>query len=257
MTNTTIEYVDAHCHLDLFPDPVALARQINERCVHTVAVTNAPSVFAYTERLAAGSRYLRAAAGLHPELVATHGGELELLWPCLERTRYVGEVGLDYSTNDGVLRARQRVVFEQILERCARVRDKTITVHSRRAASDTIDAIGDHFPGKVILHWFTGTRREVERAIRFGLYFSVNPAMVTSQKGRDLIDAMPRERVLTESDGPFVKVGLQSADPTSAPIVLNHLARVWRLHVDDVARVVLANLEREQEPAGREPDQDD
>jgi TatD DNase family protein len=247
MTTAAIEYVDAHCHLDLFPDPVALARQIEERCVHTVAVTNAPSVFAHTERLATGSRYLRAAAGLHPELVATHGGELEQLWPCLERTRYVGEVGLDYSTNDAGLRARQRAVFERILESCAALRDKTITVHSRRAASDTIDAIGDRFPGKVILHWFTGTRRDVERAVRFGLYFSINPAMVGSQKGRELIDAMPRDRVLTESDGPFVKLGRQPAGPTSAPIVLNYFARTWQLHVDEVARTVLANLERERE----------
>lgn len=250
MTNASIEYVDAHCHLDLFPDPVALARQINNRRVHTVAVTNAPSVFAHTERLAAGSPYLRAAAGLHPELVATHGGELERLWPCLERTRYVGEVGLDYSTNDAALRTRQRVVFEKILERCAALRDKTITVHSRRAASDTIDAIGERFPGKVILHWFTGTRRDLERAVRFGLYFSVNPAMVNSQKGRELVDAMPRDRVLTESDGPFVKLGQQPADPTNAPIILNYLARTWGLGLDEVARAVLANFERGQ---AREP----
>lgn len=174
MTDVITEYVDAHCHLDLFPDPVALLRRIDERRVHTIAVTNAPSVFAHTERLALGSRYLRAAAGLHPELVATHGGELDQLWPCLERTRYVGEVGLDYSTNDAALRTRQRAVFDKILERCAALRDKTITVHSRRASSDTIDAIGERYPGKVILHWFTGTRREVERAARLGLYFSIN-----------------------------------------------------------------------------------
>lgn len=104
--------------------------------------------------------------------------------------------------------------------------------------------IADRFPGKVILHWFTGTRREVERAARLGLYFSVNPAMVTSQKGRELVDAMPRDRVLTESDGPFVKMGPQPADPTCAPIVLNYLARAWHVDVDDVARAVLANLER-------------
>lgn len=242
MTASTIEYVDAHCHLDLFPDPAALARQIDDRRVHTIAVTNAPSVFTHTEHIAAGSRYLRAAAGLHPELVATHSGELEQLWPCLERTSYVGEVGLDYSTNDPALRARQRAVFEKILARCAALRDKTITVHSRRASSDTIAAIGDHFPGKVILHWFTGTRREVERAARSGLYFSVNPAMVTSQKGRELIDAMPRDRVLTESDGPFVKLGPQPADPTSVPIVIQYLARTWRLDAAEIAHVVLANL---------------
>ena len=242
MTVSTITYVDAHCHLDLFPDPAALARKINERRIHTIAVTNAPFVFAHTERLSAGSSYLRAAAGLHPELVATHGAELEQLWPCLKRTCYVGEVGLDYSTSDPALRARQRDVFGSILERCAALGNKTITVHSRRASADTIDAIGDGFPGKVILHWFTGTRREVERAVGFGLYFSVNPAMVQSQKGRDLIAAMPPDRVLTESDGPFVTLGRQRADPTNIQSVVEYLARAWGMTEESVARSVLSNF---------------
>jgi TatD DNase family protein len=244
MSDVNIEYVDAHCHLDLYPDPLAMMRKIEERRVHTIAVTNAPSVFEQTERLVARSRYLHAAAGLHPELVATHSGELNQLWPFLDRTSYVGEVGLDYSISDVAIRTKQRQVFGTILERCATYKNKTITVHSRRAASDTIDAIGAKFPGKVILHWFTGTRREVERAAQDGIYFSINPAMVTSQRGRELIDAMPRDRVLTESDGPFVRLGPQPADPTSAPIALNYLSRTWRISVDEVAQTVLRNLER-------------
>lgn len=240
--NNPSNLVDAHCHLDLFPDPVALARRINERRIHTIAVTNAPSVFSHTERLAAGSAYLHAAVGLHPELVATHAHELERIRPALERTRYVGEVGLDYTTNDLALRARQREVFTKILGYCAELGDKTITVHSRRAVADTIDTIGERFPGRVILHWFTGTRKELERALRFGLYLSVNAAMVQTQKGRDLIAAMPRERVLTESDGPFVRVGAKSADPTSAMLVVQYLARTWRCADDDVERQVLRNL---------------
>lgn len=249
MTSSTIEYVDAHCHLDLFADPVALVRRIDEWRVHTIAVTNAPSVFWNTEQLAASSRYVYCAVGLHPELIATHGEQLEQLWPCLERTDFVGEVGLDYSTPDRSLRARQRRVFETILERCAGFGDKIVTVHSRRASADTIDAIGDRFPGKVILHWFTGTRRELDCAARFGLYFSVNPAMIASQGGRELVAGMPRDRVLTESDGPFVKLGRQPADPTNAPIVLSYLAKTWRVELDEAARAVVENLKR-REPAG-------
>jgi len=249
MTSPSIELVDAHCHLDLFPDPIALARCVNERRIHTIAVTNAPSVFSHTERLAAGSRYLHAAVGLHPELVATHAHELDRIWPALERTRFVGEVGLDYTTNDPDLRSRQRAVFTKILDHCAAYGDKTITVHSRRATADTIDAIGERYRGRVVLHWFTGSRKELERAIRNGLYFSVNPAMVQTQKGRELVAAMPSDRVLTESDGPFVRMGAQSADPTSAPIVIQYLAQVWRRSEDETALTILANMELGEENA--------
>jgi TatD DNase family protein len=237
-----LELVDAHCHLDLYPDPAALARTVNERRVHTIAVTNAPSVFEYSEKLARTSPYLHAAIGLHPELVPTHGHEMSRIWPFLERTRFVGEVGLDYTTSDSSIRAKQRAIFAEILARCASYGDKTITVHSRRASADTIAAIGDRFPGRVILHWFSGSRKELEKALQFGLYMSVNPAMIQSQKGRDLVAAMPRDRVLTESDGPFVSEGRGPANPTSTSLVLRYLSKLWGTSELDASRSILKNL---------------
>ncbi len=86
---------------------------------------------------------------------------------------------------------------------CAEEEDKILTIHSRRAAADIISMVGNSFQGTAILHWFTGAAKEVERAAAYGMYFSVNPAMVLSEKGRSLISAMPVDRVLTESDGPI------------------------------------------------------
>lgn len=235
------ELVDMHCHVDLFPDPQALVRAVEGSRVHTVAVTNAPSVFPHTELLAKGCSYLHAAVGLHPELVASHGHELKLMWPLLARTRFVGEIGLDYTTNDKEVRAQQRTIFERILEGCAASGDKIITVHSRRAAADVIAVVGERYPGRVILHWFTGSARELERAVRADLYFSVNHAMLNSLKGRALVAAMPGDRVLIESDGPFVQIDGSPASPRSSATTLRALARVWG-ESDESARLkVLAN----------------
>lgn len=235
------ELVDMHCHVDLFPDPRELVKAIERNRVHTVAVTNAPSVFQHTEQLAKGCTYMHAAVGLHPELVASHGHELELMWPLLARTQFVGEIGLDYSTNDKEIRARQRTVFGRILERCAESRNKIITVHSRRAAADVVSAIGERFPGRVILHWFTGSVRELERASRADLFFSVNHAMLNSHKGRTLIAAMPRNRVLIESDGPFVQIDGSPASPRNAPATLQALAAAWGLDPEGARAKVLEN----------------
>src|SRR6185312_11432963 len=180
----TTSWIDAHCHLDLFKNEADILADIENNGVRTVAVTNAPSVFHHTLELAKRTPLLCPAVGLHPELVASRGRELQSMWPMLEQTRFVGEIGLDYVTNDEENRRAQRGVFTQIVERCAQFGDKILTVHSRRSASDVISVIGDRFPGKAILHWFSGSRAEVDRAIAFGFFFSVGPAMVRSKTGR-------------------------------------------------------------------------
>ena len=195
-SSSAVPLVDAHFHLDLFPDPAAMARGIEAARIHTIAVTNAPSVFFHTRALAEGCRFLHPAVGLHPELVAARAGEIESMWPLLQETRFVGEVGLDYVTKDETQRRLQRIVFARILERCAFLGNKVITVHSRRSAKDVIAAVGNAFRGKVILHWFSGTPAELDKAVAQGLYFSVNPAMTLSRSGQALIQRIPRERML-------------------------------------------------------------
>jgi TatD DNase family protein len=213
--------------------------------VHTIAVTNAPFVFPHTEAVARGNPFVRAALGFHPELVATHGQQLGRFVELLSSTRFVGEVGLDHTTNDAEVRKRQRSVFESILQHCADARErKVITVHSRRAAADVIAALGTKLPGTVILHWFTGTLRELERALPVGAMFSVNSAMLSAQSGQRLVRAMPRDMVLTESDGPFVGPKSAPESPTSMQGTIASLAALWGVEREEAQGTVLANFKR-------------
>jgi TatD DNase family protein len=81
-----------------------------------------------------------------------------------------------------------------------------MSIHSRGAADEVLDAL-ERQPGAGIsvLHWFSGTRKQLDRAVELGCWFSVGPAMVRGMKGRQLLASMPRNRVLTETDGPFGK----------------------------------------------------
>lgn len=236
--------VDTHCHVDLYPDAGPILAAAASHRVLVVAVTNAPSVFFHTKRLAEHCPFLLPAAGLHPELVATHGHELDRLLPLLEETQFVGEVGLDYVTRDQGLRERQRRVFEAILDRCAALGGKVLTVHSRRASGDVISTVGAGYNGSVILHWFSGTKREAEQALKNGCYFSVNPAMLVSKSSQQLLALLPRERVLTETDGPFVSHQRSPATPTQTAIVARHLALLWSIPEDEVRTLLLDNFRR-------------
>jgi TatD DNase family protein len=94
------------------------------------------------------------------------------------------------------------------------IADRVLSVHSRGAEAETIAALTDAGV-TAILHWYSGALKHAERALEAGLYFSVNAAMLRTHKGSRLIRALPRERVLTETDGPYVAHGARaSALPT-------------------------------------------
>lgn len=237
-----VPLVDTHCHVDLFPDPVSLVREIERRGVYTIAVTNAPSVFPRLREIVGESRYVRAALGLHPELAAERHREMARFSELLHWTRYVGEVGLDYQTTVEAERAVQRSVLTAIIEQCHAAGGKVLTVHSRRAAEDVVAAFGERFNGAYILHWYSGGTRALRRAVTNGAYFSVNPAMMRSERGRALVAEVPRERVLTETDGPFVVIDDAPAEPHRVAVVLAGLAKLWAISVDDARRAVFANF---------------
>lgn len=219
--------VDTHCHVDLYPDGAAVIAECEARRIATVAVTNAPAVFRACQTLVAGKRYIRPALGLHPELAHQRQGELALFRDLLPGTRFVGEVGLDFTTPDAEVRKAQVHVFEEVLGACAAVGDKVLTVHSRRAAQDVVDRIGANYPARVVLHWFSGSNRVLRQAVGYGCFFSVNPAMIRSESGRRIIAAVPPERVLTESDGPFAVVEGRPTRPTDMRGLVQNLAAVW------------------------------
>jgi TatD DNase family protein len=237
--------VDTHCHFDLYPDPRQVLRETEDRHIYSIAVTNTPSVFPMMKELAAGCRYVRPALGLHPELAAERAAEVPLFARLLPETRYVGEVGLDYRTAAAARdRVQQRTVFASILRHCAAAGGRILTIHSRRAEADVIAAVREHQPGPFILHWYSGSHKTLHQAVDAGAFFSVNPAMMSSDKGRGLVAQMPRDRVLTESDGPFIRTATGAATPASTSTVCEQLGALWTMHQADAQHLIWKNFQR-------------
>ena len=239
-------FVDVHCHVDLYPDPAALVRKIEQQRIHTLAVTNTPSVFVRLCEIVGDARYVRPALGLHPELAVTRHHELPQFATLLPRTRYIGEVGLDYQTRIESERATQRRVFAAMIEQCDAAGGKVVTVHSRRAADDVVDAFGPRFRGTYILHWYSGGVRPLRRAVAHGAFISVNPAMMRSDRVRALVAEVPRDRVMTETDGPFVLLGTVAAPTPAVPAdvrgVVDELGRLWGVDPVEAREIVFRNF---------------
>src|SRR4051812_36017559 len=119
--------VDFHCHLDLYPDlELAIAKAEAAR-VYTLSVTTTPKAWSRNHELTKGTHYVRAALGLHPQLVAERADELSLWERHLPETRYVGEVGLDAGPRFYKSLNLQKQVFRKILECCANAGGKILS----------------------------------------------------------------------------------------------------------------------------------
>lgn len=235
--------IDFHCHLDLYPDPHGVARICVERGLYLLSVTTTPSAWAGTAALAKGAPRIRTALGLHPHLAHQRKGELALFERLIGETRYVGEIGLDGAPEFKRHWDDQMLVLTRVLDVCRAAGGRVLSLHSRRAAAAVLDVLeAQPGAGTPILHWFSGSNRELARAIALGCWFSVGPGMLRGEKGRELARHMPRDRVLTESDGPFAQIDGRSLSPWEVTYAVGELANFWNVPISNAERQLASNL---------------
>lgn len=242
---STARWVDFHCHVDLYKNHSALIAECDRERVATLAVTTTPKAWPRNRELASKSVHVRIALGLHPQLVAERENELPLFERYLSDARYVGEIGLDAGPRFYRSFPAQERVFERILRACAEQGGKILSVHSVRAVGKVLNHIESVLPqdrGRVVLHWFTGTSAEARRAVALGCYFSINGEMLRSPKHRQLVGGLPLNRLLTETDGPFVERDGQPLRPRDVGNTVAELAEVRSLSVKAMEDAILQNL---------------
>lgn len=235
--------LDTHCHIDLYPNPLSVAREIERLGILTIAMTNLPSHFEMGQSHLRGFRQIRQALGLHPMMAKHHKRERERFRQMLSRTSYIGEVGLDFSKEGQDTKNVQlqslRFVFNQIQDR-----PRFVSLHSRGAERPVLELLEEFGIRHGVFHWYTGSLTNLDHAVQLGHYFSVNPAMTRSKKGRMIIERIPLDRVLTESDGPYVQLRNQPVKPSDIKGVLDVLCAIWGTTYQEAEAQVMSNFMR-------------
>jgi TatD DNase family protein len=236
--------IDFHCHLDLYPNPQEVLDECERRGLYVLSVTTTPSAWKGTSALAARSQRIRTGLGLHPQLAHERQSELPLFDSLLPDARYIGEIGLDGAPEFRRYWPQQVAVFEHVLTKCRDAGGRIMSLHSRRASGAVLDYL-EKFSraGTPILHWFSGSFRDLDRPINLGCWFSIGPAMLASEKGRGLAARMPRERVLTESDGPFAQLNGEAVMPWQVDNAIQALSQIWSLPPEEVDQNIHRNLQ--------------
>ena len=206
--------VDSHCHLDFetfAPELDAVVQRARDAGVRTCVsigtkLDKFPGVRAVAERF--GDVW--CSVGVHP-----HEAESELLdnpAVLIEQARHpkvvgIGETGLDYYYEHSP-REQQIVNFRHHIE-AARQTGLPLIVHTRNADDDTIAVLNKEMaraPFTGLLHCFTGTRRLAEAALALGFSISVSGIATFKNSGdlRDTLKDVPSDRLLVETDAPYL-----------------------------------------------------
>lgn len=205
---------DSHCHLDFdvlaedLPGVLARARAAGVKRMVTIATSLAGASEA--ARLATAHEQVLFAAGVHPLHVATaEAASVERLAAITEHPRCVaiGETGLDYHyshDNADAQAASLRIHIE-----AAQMIGLPLVIHARDADNDIASLLEQGFrkrPFKAVMHCFTGGERLARRAIDMGFYLSMSGiiAFPKSDALRRVFAAIPRDRILVETDSPYL-----------------------------------------------------
>lgn len=136
--------------------------------------------------------------GCHPGLAeAEERFSADRFSSLLDRSALAGELGLDGKS--AVPLAKQQQVLRGALK-VLQGKPRLVSLHSFRATEELITELETTSPGGVVLHWWLGNAEQTKRAIRLGACFSVNSSSV---RRRDILQHLPLDRVLTETDHPY------------------------------------------------------
>ena len=238
---------DFHCHVDLHPDPVEMIAACEEKQIFTLAVTTIPKAWPQNRRWTEASQYVYAAPGLHPELVGKYYREVTLLEEYIKESRFIGEIGLDGSSRHRKSLTMQTEVFIRALISAQRLGGRVVSLHSRRAANEVLKHLEEYTtPDCVlpILHWFSGSIAISRKAASLGCYFSINHNSLEHQTGRKLVQNLPEERLLTETDFPFTSVNKHKNHSMDVTLTTERLAAVRNISLEKMRSILKANAQR-------------
>ena len=114
----------------------------------------------------------------------------------------IGEIGLDptYANNDDDIK-RQNYVFESLLSFADKF-NKPISIHSRKSLDDIFQTMTSYDTKHALLHWFDGSKKQLQKAMDMGFFVSYGPVMVYANDKQTLLSKTDESKILVETDGP-------------------------------------------------------
>ncbi len=239
-------HFDTHCHLSLFSDiQSVISRAKNNSVSYILAVSMYYKDNWDVLKLAKSYSEVIPALGIHP-IEAPNLTDVEEKLETIEKLmieneiRVVGEVGLDrYFIKEEKLWKKQEYVFNHFLA-FALDKNLPINLHGKYAEKELFSTLSNYDLNVVVVHWFAGSPELVKEGVNRGYYFSVTPEVFYSKRMKRLVELVPIEQLLSESDGPvkYKKPQKFVGEPALMGKVINEIATIKNQDSGEVERLI-------------------
>lgn len=229
----SISLFDTHAHLD-FPKlsddidgVIARATDAGVRRIVTIGASDGLDSNYRALEIARRFEHIHCSAGIHPHDAHLCDDETFAIiadeFAELPEVVAIGETGLDYHY-DNSPRQVQKDVFRRFLRLAQKV-DKPIIIHSRDADDDTVEILRDEGSKNGILHCFTGSAKMAKEVLDLDFYISFSGIVSFGSAGelRDIAASVPADRILVETDAPFLAPSPKRGK-TNEPAFVRHTA---------------------------------
>lgn len=246
--------IDTHCHLyfsDYYPDPSEVVKTAHERGVHQMVVIGIDGETS-RQAVALADRFpsVFATVGWHPTEAASYSsGSLLELEALVDHPKVVavGEIGFDFYWDKSTPEEQERCFIEQY--EFAQRHNKPLVFHCREAYEVHIARLESLPPHPFVFHCFAGSPEQAEWTFARGGYIGVDGPLTypKSHTLREIVKAAPRDRVLIETDAPFLSPQ-KSRGKTNFPhnvVEVNQMvAELWGISAEESEGIVDANARR-------------
>jgi TatD DNase family protein len=240
---------DAHIHLsdneysdDMECILTAMDKMKIRACCVSMDNTSSKSTLDLSQR----SSLILPFIGIHPEKADDDlNAMVDLITQNSNKISGIGEIGLDKTyVSDEAGFSRQVMVFQEMLSLAEKL-DKPVSIHSRKTLDEIFSILPSYSLKGVLLHWFSGSKKQLQKAMELGCFVSYGPAMIYSGDKQVLLSETNVDKILLETDGPvrFSRCfGLKTAQITFLPSVLFCAADVMKRSYDEMLLIVEKNV---------------
>jgi len=245
------KYVDAHAHIneEIFDkDRDEIIRECEKKGILIIDCGGTKKSNRKSLNLAKKYSNIRSNIGICPtEVLELNDTEFFKELNFIEQNKNqivgLGESGIDkywFKKDEEVMKQYER--FKEIIWLANKLK-LPLNVHSRAAEAETIAILSKSAHVPVLLHSFDDVEL-AKVAVKECFYIGIAPIVVRSNKHKRLVETLPIDNILTETDSPYRGITQERNDPRNIPLVVEKIAEIKKMDIEETRKILLENAKK-------------